>query len=286
MSTKSDGRRVAVRAGLVRGWRETKYSLTEPADLFWFISIPVIFAVVLLFMRGSTVPGTTFALGAMVLPSIVGMSIAFGGFAGPAQQIAMDREDGTLLRAKATPDGMLGYLVGKSVMFSLTTLFSLALLAIPAATVAGDLRFDGRTAMLLPVVFLAGMMATVPLSTALGSLFKSSAQSMLTMLASMVLVSISGIFYPITALPTWLQWIGQVFPFYWLGLGTRSAMLPDELASAEIGDSWRTAEMFGVLGVWAVIGFAVAPAVLRRMARRESGSTVAAARDRVMAKGY
>ena len=281
MSTKSEGRRIAVRAGLVRGWRETKYSLTEPADLVWFIAIPVIFAVVLLFMRGNTVPGTTFELGAMVLPSIVGMSIAFGGLVGPAQQIAMDREDGTLLRAKATPDGMLGYLVGKTVMFSLTTLFSLVLLAIPAATVAGDLRFDGRTALLLPLIFVGGMLATVPLSTALGSVFKSSAQSMLTMLAAMVLVSVSGIFYPITPLPTWLQWVGQAFPFYWLGLGTRSAMLPESMVTAEIGDSWRTAEMLGVLGIWAVIGFVLAPVVLRRMARRESGSSVEARRARL-----
>lgn len=286
MSTVPEARRVAVRAGMVRGWRETRHSLTEPTDVIWFFAFPVIYAVVLLFMRGNTVPGTDFALGAMVLPSIVGMTIAFGGLAGPANQIAMDREDGTLLRAKATPDGMIGYLVGKLVMFSLATVFSLAVLAIPAATVAGELHFDSRTALLLPVLFVAGMVATVPMSMALGSLFRSSAQSMLIFLASMVLVSISGIFYPITALPAWLQWIGQMFPFYWLGLGTRSAMLPPDLVSAEIGDSWRTMETFGVLGIWAVVGFAIAPAVLRRMARRQSGSTVAAARERVMAQGY
>ncbi len=39
-----------------------------------------------------------------------------------------------------------------------------------------------------------------------------------------------------TALPTWLQWIGQVFSFYWLGLGTRSALLLADLASVEIGE--------------------------------------------------
>ena len=135
-------------------------------------------------------------------------------------------------------------------------------------------------------MFVIGMLATVPIGTALGSMFRSSAQSMLIMLASFVLISISGIFYPITALPTWLQWVGQAFPFYWLGLGTRSAMLPAGLEVAEIGDSWRTLEMFGVLGVWAVAGLALAPIVLRRMARRQTASAVAAARDKIMAKGY
>ncbi|MBC7276776.1 ABC transporter permease [Nocardioides sp.] len=277
---------VAVRAGLHRGWLETKYSLTDVGDIFWMLLFPISFTVTLLFMRGNTVPGTDLALGAMVLPSLIGMSIAFGGLAGPAMQIATDREDGTLLRAKATPDGMLGYLIGKIWFFGLTTLASLVLLAIPAVTVIGDLRIDGRTALLLPVIFVVGMVATVPIGSALGSIFKSSAQSMLIMLASMLLIAISGIFYPITAMPTWLQWVGQVFPFYWLGLGTRSAMMPAGAEAAEIGDSWRTVEMFAVLGVWAVIGLVLAPIVLRRMARRQTGSAIAAARDKVMTRGY
>ncbi|HLU55425.1 MAG TPA: ABC transporter permease [Pseudonocardia sp.] len=281
-----EARRAAVRAGLTRGWLETKYSFMEAGDVIWYLAFPVIYAVVLLFMRGSTVPGTDFALGAMVLPSLVGMSIALGGLTGAASTIAVDREDGTLLRAKATPNGMIGYLVGKILMFALTTAVSLLALVIPAFTVAGDLRLDLRTAVLLIMIFVLGMVATVPISVALGSLFTSSAQTGLLFLISMLLIIPSGIFYPITALPGWLQVVGQAFPYYWLGLGARSAMLPDSLAAAEIGGSWRTLEMIGVLGLWAVVGMVLAPIVLRRMARRESGSTVAAARERFMTKGY
>ena len=62
----------------------------------------------------------------------------------------------------------------------------------------------------------------------------------------------SGIFYPITNFPVWLQWIAQVFPVYWLGLGMRSALLPGDLAAVEIGHSWRHLETVGVLGAWAV----------------------------------
>ncbi|WP_129782943.1 ABC transporter permease [Promicromonospora panici] len=285
-TTRSDARWVAVRAGLSRGWLETKYSIQEPADLIWTLAFPVIYLVVLLFMQGSTVPGTDFALGASVLPGLVGMSIGFGGLTGPASTIAVDREDGTLLRAKATPNGMIGYLVGKILMFALTTLVSLVALIIPAFSVAGDLRLDARTWVLLILVFLVGMVATVPISVALGSLIKRASQTGLLFLGSMLLIVPSGIFYPITALPEWLQWVGQAFPYYWLGLGARSAMLPESMATAEIGESWRTLEMFAVLGVWAVVGMVLAPIVLRRMARRESGSTVAAARERYMTQGY
>lgn len=33
---------------------------------------------------------------------------------------------------------------------------------------------------------------------------------------------------------------------------------------AELGGSWRTAEMFAVLGAWAVLGLVLAPILLRR----------------------
>lgn len=93
-------------------------------------------------------------------------------------------------------------------------------------------------------------------------------------------VAISGVFYPITHLPYWLRPIGQIFPFYWVALGARSALLPHAMVALEIGHSWRHPETLAVLLAWAVAGLAATPWVLRRMARRQSGSRVAAARDR------
>jgi ABC-2 type transport system permease protein len=129
------------------------------------------------------------------------------------------------------------------------------------------------------------MVSTVPIGVALGSLMKSSVQATLVPLAWTLIMSVSasGIFFPITVLPTWLQWVAQAFPVYWLGLGARSAMLPAEMVAAEIGQSWRTVEMFAVLGVWAVIGFGLAPILLRRMARRQSGSALAKLHQRFLA---
>jgi ABC-2 type transport system permease protein len=85
-------------------------------------------------------------------------------------------------------------------------------------------------------------------------------------------------------MPGWLQGVAQFFPVYWLGLGMRSVFLPDALAAVELGHSWRHLETFGVLGLWAVVGLALAPVVLRRMARRESGSAVAARREKAMTR--
>ncbi|MGH8220088.1 MAG: ABC transporter permease [Steroidobacteraceae bacterium] len=276
----------AVRAGLFSGWIETRQALTEPAGVIGHLVFPAMYAVALVWMRGKTVPGTPFTLGAMVLPSLLGMSIAFGGLAAPATAIAYCHEDGTLLRAKATPNGMLGFLTGKIAKFSLDTLAGLVLMVIPGSIVASDLVFDTRTWLMLALIFVGGMMSTVPIGLALGSLMKSTVQSTLVLLTVCLLIALSGIFYPITALPRWMQWVGQAFPIYWLGLGARSAMLPAPMAAAEIGASWRPVETLAVLGTWAVIGLLLAPALLRRMARRQSGSILAKARERVLSRGY
>ena len=95
----------------------------------------------------------------------------------------------------------------------------------------------------------------------------------------MVLTGISGIFFPIQQLWGWVQVVAQIFPMYWLGLGMRSAFLPDSAAELEITESWRTLETVAVLGAWAVVGLLITPVVLRRMARRQSGSQVEAARQ-------
>jgi ABC-2 type transport system permease protein len=104
-----------------------------------------------------------------------------------------------------------------------------------------------------------GCSPTLPIGAVIGSLAKSpDTVNGLVTLPIIGVTAISGIFYPIFALPGWVQAIAQVFPIYWLGLGVRSAFLP------------------------ALVGLVLAPVVLRRMARKESGSNMAARRQRAL----
>ncbi|MGP4019755.1 ABC transporter permease [Saccharopolyspora sp. 5N708] len=270
----------AMRVGLRRGLIEFRQTLTTAQDLWSYLFPSIILLVVMSFQRDATVAG--FSLGAMTLPGVLGMGIGFAGLLTVAQQLTVEREDGTLLRAKATPNGMLGYLVGKITQIGGMSLISLVIVLVPGLVMFDGLSTGISTWLTLLWVLVLGLVATMPLGAIIGSLFSSPRSMGLIMLPMMGLISISGIFYPITGFPQWLQWIAQVFPMYWLGLGMRSALLPDALAAAEIGGSWRHLETVGVLGVWAVIGLVVAPMVLRRMARRESGSSVAARREKAM----
>jgi ABC-2 type transport system permease protein len=273
----------AVGAGLGRGGIELRQSLTNAQDMWNYVFRPTVFLVVMYFLRGKTVPGTDFSLGAMSIPSVVGMQVAFGGLVVPAAVLIIEREDGTLLRAKATPNGMLGYLVGKIVRVSGMTLVTLAIILVPGMLLFDGLRLGSPGSWLtLAWVLLLGLVATMPIGAVLGSLFPGPRSMGLIMVPMMGLVATSGIFYHIGGFPVWLQGIAQVFPIYWLGLGMRSALLPGSMAAAEIGGSWRHLEIVGVLGLWAVVGLVLAPIVLRRMARRESGSRVAERREKAM----
>jgi ABC-2 type transport system permease protein len=273
----------SVRLGVKRGWLETRQNLTNGEDLFNTFIFPIIFVVVMFFMRGAKLPGTDFSLGAATVPSVLGASIVFTGMLGMAGVLAVEREDGTLLRAKATPNGMIGYLVGKVVSISIGTVIGMVLVLIPSLFLFDGIAPGGWTSWLgLLWVLALGLLATMPIGAIFGSLTTNSRSIGLIMLPTMGIGAISGIFYPITALPEWLQGIGQVFPMYWLGLGMRSALLPDSTVMIEVGQSWRHWETLGVLTAWAVIGLVLAPVVLRRMAQHESGSSVAARREKAM----
>lgn len=273
----------AARAGLARGWIEIRATLTNAQDLGSIAFPAVILAVVMVLMRESTVPGTNFSLGSRTLPSVLGMGVAFTGLVYVAQQLIVEREDGTLLRAKAVPNGMIGYLVGKITLVAGMTLFNIVVQLAAGLLLLDGFALDSPYAWLtLAWVALLGLLATMPIGAILGSLLTDPRNMGLIMLPVMGLIGTSGIFYPITNFPAWLQGLAQVFPMYWLGLGMRSALLPDGMAAAEIGDSWRHLETLGVLGAWAVAGLLVAPVVLRRMARRESGANMVDRRERAL----
>ncbi|MFC3998291.1 ABC transporter permease [Nocardiopsis sediminis] len=272
----------ALRMGGARGLLEFRAFLTNRQDVVSNLMTSGTLLAVLYFLQSAAADGTSLTAGTVSLPGVLGMLVATSGLIGTAMLLATEREDGTLLRAKALPRGMLGYLVGKVVSQSLVILMNILVVLVP-----GLFLFDGLTGGLasgwptLVWVLALGLAATLPIGAVLGSLFESPRTvGGVGMLPIMGLIGISGIFGPVTVLPVWVQAIAQVFPMYWLGLGMRSALLPDAAAALEIGGSWRHLETAGVLGVWALAGLVVAPFVLRRMARRESGSAVEARRQR------
>jgi ABC-2 type transport system permease protein len=273
----------ALLAGLQRARIELRQQLTSAQDVWQALFFPVLSLIVMYVLRDSRVPGTDFSLGTQSVPGILGMNVVLGALTGLAITLTMDREDGTLLRAKATPNGVVGYLTGRLLSRAGMTVLSLLVPLIPAAFLFDGLESGSvRGWLTLAWVLALGLLAVLPWGAVAGSSFASAQSMSVVTLPTMLLTVISGVFYPVGAFPDWLQWIAQVFPIYWLGLGLRSALLPAELSAAEIDGSWRHLETAGALGAWALAGLVVAPFVLRRMARRESGASLAVRREKAL----
>jgi ABC-2 type transport system permease protein len=257
-------------------------------DTLEILPIPLVSVVLLLAVsaKHKHLPGTHVLLSSTILVGMLVLNVGLNGIIGLGVQLTADRESGALLRAKATPNGMLGYLIGKIVVVSGTIMFTVVgLLIVGLAPFSGLALGRAVTWLTLAWVLPLGLLATLPIGAVLGSLFRSVRAANVMMVGTFGLIAISGVFYPITQLSTWLQWVGQAFPLYWLGLGVRSALLPGNLAAVEIGHSWRPLATAGVLGAWAIAGLVLAPVLLRRVARREAGSSVAARRQRVLSRG-
>ena len=274
----------AVRLGLSRGWIEFRNNLTTVRDVGLGPVMGCIFLAILLFNQSETVPGTSLSVATLAMPGVLGIMVFACGMLGTAHALAAEREDGTLLRAKALPNGMAGYLTARAVSISLDTVLGMLIILIPGLFLFEGLATGGIARWLTVLwVLVLGLAATLPWGAMIGSLLKTPrAVSSLGFIPVMAFIAISGIFAPLRDLWDWLQGVAQVFPAYWLGLGMRSAFLPDAAAAVEVGQSWRPLETVGVLGAWAVAGLVLAPVVLRRMARRESGANLEARRRSAM----
>ena len=164
----------AAHLGLARGWAEFRQSLTDPQQLGSQVFFAAAFVIVLFFQRDSTVEGTNVSLAFAVLPGILGMLVAVGGLQGAAGSLAVEREDGTLLRAKAVPNGMVGYLTGRVVSVSLGAILGLVIVFVPSLFLIPELTGIGLTGWLTFVWVLAlGLLATLPIGAVIGSLAKN-----------------------------------------------------------------------------------------------------------------
>ena len=274
----------AIRTGAGRGWTEFKLSLRSPQDQSFYVFMSLAVLVYLWFNQDNPLEGTDLLYPSVAMPSILGALITFGLVIGPGYSLAMEREDGTLLRAKAVPNGVLGYVTGQVVYHSANVIPSLLVILVPGYFLFDDLVNRGTVGWVtMGWVVILGLLATLPIGIIIGSLVPG-VQKMGTwgFLPIMALGAISGIFFPIQGLWGWVQGVAQAFPMYWLGHGMRYAFLPEAASVVEVGGQWRVAETVLVLSLWAVAGFVLAPVVLRRMARRQSGSDVETARSQAM----
>ena len=279
----------AVRAGLSRGWIEFKNSFTSMGEVLGgYLAMPLVFIVIAVFIGDDSNGDGDVSAAAMLMTGGVSLLLLMLGTATVAQVIGSEREDGTLLRARVAPVGMVGYAVGKTWHLLTMSVVSLLIMLVPALVLVDGFAVQGLFGVFTLVwVTVLSLMALAPIGAIVGATLSNPRTGVgLIMLPVMGLTMVSGIMIPLSLMPAWLQVVAQAFPVYWFGMGVRAALLPDAHAAAELTGAWQLPQAAGVLALWAVVGFVVAQWVLRRMTRRISGSRVQAAREKAMQRAY
>lgn len=252
--------------GLVRSRSQFFFTV-----VFWPILIGVVAGPGSQKLDGTDLPANAF----VALGLLSAALFQFGMFR-VAQTLAQDRQDGSLLRARSLPGGIVSYLVGRLGTSLVVAVMSIVLMLVVANVVA-DVplpRSIGLWGVLIGVVLL-GLLATGALGLILGAVLPNGREAIgLITIPWVVLMFISGVYASSASLPCAVQVVGGIFPMRWIGQGLRGAMLPDEFKTAEIGDTWDRPATFAVLLVWTVVGGILAAYLLRRAAQRESGSTL------------
>ncbi|GAA3867483.1 ABC transporter permease [Streptomyces sedi] len=265
------------RAGLLRGGVELRHLLRNPKELSGHLT-NVVVALLLVGYIGGEVADTATPMSHLVLAGFAAYLLFQIGLVNLPQMLVAEREEGTLLRLRATPGGIPAYLVAKCLLVVTVAVGTLGLLLVAAAVVAeGPLPRGVEGWLTLLWVSTLGLLAVVPLGAAIGAVLPNPREALaLIVLPTMGLLVTSGAVFPITSLPAVVQQVASVFPLKWMAQGLRAALLPDAARVAEPAGSWELPMVAMVLTAWAILGFLLAIPLLRRAARRESGSRLSA----------
>ncbi|GKQ41429.1 ABC transporter permease [Streptomyces sp. A012304] len=265
------------RAGIQRGGIELRHLLRNGKEMSGHLTNVAVALLVAAYVSDD-VPGTRTPMAHLILAGFAAYLLFQIGLINLPQILVTEREEGALLRLRATPGGIPAYLVAKCLLIVAVAVGTLALLLAAAALlVDGPLPHGPGDWLTLVWVTTLGLLAVVPLGAAIGAVLPNPREALaLIMLPTMGLLITSGAVFPITSLPVPVQQVAAVFPLKWMAQGLRSALLPDSARTAEAAGAWELPMVALVLTAWAVIGFLLAVPLLRRAARRESGSRLAA----------
>ena len=124
--------RTTFRAATRQARIDLRTNLLTGTGVFYLLG-PVVVIVMMVVLRNVSVMDSQITLAQTFLPGMLALSVIAGCVTGLASELMMEREDGTLLRMKAVPHGMPGFLLGKTLTQLLLNLIVLFLMLIPAA---------------------------------------------------------------------------------------------------------------------------------------------------------
>jgi ABC-2 type transport system permease protein len=215
------------------------------AQMFILV-LPVLLLVTFAGLFGTSaveVAGQDVAANRASVPGIMGLSVLTASFMALAIAVINQRETGILKRRRATPVPAAVLVVSRTLTAMLSSLAACALLVVVAAAGFGiDPPPGGVLPALLAVI--VGSLCFASCAYAISASVKNAESAQPLMQAVLLpLQMISGIYFPISQLPDWLQHVANAFPLAHLTNALQHAWLP---TGAQI--AWGD---LGVMALWA-----------------------------------
>ena len=213
---------------------------------FFILALPVLLLVTFAGLFGTDaveVAGHDVAANRASVPGIMGLAVLTSSFMALVLAVVGQRESGILKRRRATPVPAAVLIVSRALT---ATISSVAACALLVAVAAGAFGIDPPPGGLLPALLavVAGSLCFACCGYAIAATVKNaeSAQPLLQALM-LPLQMISGIYFPISGLPDWLQHVANAFPLAHLTTALQHAWLP---TGAEF--AWGD---LGIMALWA-----------------------------------
>jgi ABC-2 type transport system permease protein len=258
-----------LRQGLVRGGVELLQFVRERDSMIFSFAYPILMLAIFSTVFGDDDPivanGMTVSFAQYFLPGMVATGVMLSTYQTLAISIAVERDDGTLKRLRATPLPATSYFLGK-VFLSLVTVLAQTALLLVVATLAFDVPLpdDAGRWVTFAWVFVLGTAAGAVCGVAYSSVPSSGrSASAVVVTPILVLQFTSGIFFPVSQLPGWMLDLSALFPLKWIAQGMRSVFLPDFMASAEPSGAWQHGATAAVLAAWLVVALVVGARTFR-----------------------
>ena len=185
------------------------------------------------------------------IPGILAMSIMNSGVIGLSTAFTSFREKGILRRIKVTPFALWKFILARIVASMLVILATSAILIGMAALVWGfELRGNWLLSLLVIVI---GSLTFLSIGYAISSFARNTeAAASYANLVTFPMLFLSGVFFPVSSMPDWLQPVLNVLPLKYLVDALRQPMM----YGRGMGDVWL--DLLALLAVFAVcMAFAI-----------------------------
>lgn len=255
--------------GLVRGGVELREYVRERDSIIFGFAYPIVMLAIFATVFGDDDPiavdGTSVSFAQYFLPGMVATGIMLSTYQTLAISIAVERDDGSLKRLRATPLPPASYFLGKVVLSLTTVLVQTALLlAVAALLFDVPLPDDPARWATFAWVFVLGTATGAVCGVAYSSVPRSGrSASAVVVTPLLVLQFTSGVFFSVSQLPDWMIDLSSLFPLKWIAQGMRSVFLPDAFAVAEPSGAWQAGTTAAVLAVWLIVALVVGTRTFR-----------------------